>query len=282
MQKEMIAVLFNPKAKKRIINWFASQIFFSLNKRGLSFTSFTEEWPKEINCFKEAWIVGGDGSLNYFINFYNSIEIPIVIFKGGTGNDFATKLYGKISTGEQINKVCGAESKFVDAAECNGRKFINGVGIGFDGEVLKSINSIRLLGGHLGYLWIVIRKIFSFKEKSFQIQCDNRTLSDKFLLVMITNSTTTGGGFIVSPEATIDDGKLNLVLCKPLPVFKRLKNLPIIEKGKHLSKDFIVHKELTYIKIECEKETLAQIDGELISARSFDIKVLAGHYLFKY
>ena len=99
---------------------------------------------------------------------------------------------------------------------------------------------------------------------------------------MITNSTSTGGGFMVSPEAKIDDGKLNMVLCKPLSIFKRLKYLPVIEKGKHLQKDFIIHKEVTDIKIICEKETLAQIDGELISAKTFEIKVLPKQYLFKY
>ena len=282
MQKETIAILVNPKGKKNIIDWTVSQIFFPLNRLGISFTSFIEEWPGEINVYKEVWLIGGDGTVNYFLNYYKNIDIPAVIFKGGTGNDFATRLYGNISIGEQINKVLSAEPKYVDAAECNGRKFINGVGIGFDGEVLKSMTSIRRLGGHLGYLWIVIRKIFSFKEQSFQVQYDNEGLSDKFLLVMITNSTTTGGGFIVSPEAKIDDGKLNMVLCKPLRVLRRLKNLPVIEKGKHLSKDFIFHKEVTVINIVCEKETLAQIDGELISASSFNIKVLPAHYLFKY
>ena len=56
----------------------------------------------------------------------------------------------------------------------------------------------------------------------------------------------------------------------------------MIEKGKHLEKDFIIHKEVSGIKITCEKETLAQIDGELISAKSFEIKVLPKHYQFKY
>jgi diacylglycerol kinase (ATP) len=31
----------------------------------------------------EAWIVGGDGTLNYFINLYKEIAVPLVIFKGG-------------------------------------------------------------------------------------------------------------------------------------------------------------------------------------------------------
>jgi diacylglycerol kinase family enzyme len=99
---------------------------------------------------------------------------------------------------------------------------------------------------------------------------------------MITNSTTTGGGFIVSPEAKIDDGSLNMVLCKALPILNRLKYLPAIEKGKYLRKSFILHQEVTDINIVCDKETLAQIDGELMSAKSFKIKVLPKRYLFKY
>ena len=282
MQKERVLLLINPLGNKKRIEKIVVQITAVLSQRKIPFESFTATWPAEINIYKEAWIVGGDGTLNYFLNFYKNIEIPIAIFKGGTGNDFATKLYGSISITQQIDAILSAEAKTVDAAECNGRKFINGVGIGFDGEVLRSINAIRLLGGHLGYLWIVVRKIFSFKEKSYQVQYDDHNLSEKFLLVMITNSTTTGGGFMVSPEAKIDDGKLNMVFCKPLPVLKRLKYLPVIEKGKHLSKTFILHKEVSKVKIVCEKETLAQIDGELISAESFDIKVLPDYYLFKY
>ncbi|MEJ7823091.1 MAG: YegS/Rv2252/BmrU family lipid kinase [Chitinophagaceae bacterium] len=277
-----ILLLINPLARKKKTNKIVEEIVTVLSGRKISFAPFTDVWPEEINFYKEVWIIGGDGTLNYFLNFYNTIEIPIVIFKGGTGNDFATRLYGKLNTTQQVNEVIDAIPQYVDAAECNGRKFINGVGVGFDGEVLQSINAIRILGGHLGYLWIVLKKIFSFKELSYQIKYEGTTVSEKFLLVMVTNSSSTGGGFMVSPEAVINDGKLNMVLCKPLPILKRLKNLPIIEKGKHLDKEFILHKLVSNVIIECEEETLAQIDGELISAKTFDIKVLPGKYLFKY
>ena len=279
---QTILLLINPLANKKRIEKIHSQISTALSQRKIDFVSFTESWPVEINIYKEVWLIGGDGTMNYFLNFYTEIEIPIVIFKGGTGNDFAAKLYGNMNIVEQIIRVLNVAPQSVDAAECNGRKFINGVGIGFDGEVLRSMKVIRLLRGHLGYLWIVVRKIFSFREGLYQIQYDDNNLSAKYLLVMITNSTTTGGGFIVSPQAKIDDGKLNMILCKPLRILKRLKYLPVIEKGKHLDKEFILHKEIKEIKIVCEKETLAQIDGELFSAKAFDIKVLPKHYLFKY
>jgi YegS/Rv2252/BmrU family lipid kinase len=282
MQSTQILLLINPLAKRKTIQKIVAQITTTLSERNIAFATFIGNWPSDINIYKEAWIIGGDGTVNFFLNTYPFIEIPIVIFRGGTGNDFATKLYGKIAVAEQIEVVLAAKPKYVDAAECNGRKFINGVGIGFDGEVLKSINAIRLIGGHLGYLWVVIQKIFSYKEAHYQMHYDEVNYSGRLLLVMVTNSTTTGGGFKVSPEAEIDDGKLNMVLCKPLAIVKRLRYLPVIERGKHLHKEFILHKTISTIKIECENETLAQIDGELFSAKTFEIKVLPGHCRFKY
>jgi YegS/Rv2252/BmrU family lipid kinase len=280
--KEQIVILVNPLANKHRAEFITGSISSILSGRNIPYKIFIAAWPPDINIYKEIWLVGGDGTLNYFLNHYTSITIPVVVFKGGTGNDFATKLYGNSGPAEQAFKALDAETKNVDAADCNGRIFINGVGVGFDGEVLRSMNSIRLLGGHLGYLWIVIRKIFSFKEKQYRINFDGKMIAGRFLLVMITNSTQTGGGFKVSPAAKIDDGKLNMVLCKPLSVIKRLKNLPVIEKGKHLQKDFIIHEETATVTIECEEETLAQIDGELISAKDFAIKILPGRFLFKY
>lgn len=281
-ESETIVLLINPLPKKGKAQKIRAEIINAFSERKIFYKTFPGDWPNEINIYKEVWLIGGDGTINYFLNFYKEIIIPITVFKGGTGNDFAWKLYGNISVVDQINKVLSAVPKFVDAGCCNERIFINSIGIGFDGEVLKSINTIRLLGGHLGYLWIVLKKIFSFIEYNYQLQFDDEKLCGKFLLVMITNSSRTGGGFMVSPEAKIDDGKLNMVLCKPLSILKRLKYLPVIEKGKHLDKDFIIHTTMDNIKIKCEKETLAQMDGELISGKVFDIKVLPGKYLIKY
>ncbi|MDQ6756454.1 MAG: hypothetical protein M3004_05925, partial [Bacteroidota bacterium] len=206
----MIALLVNPLANKKRTKKITAEIIETLSKKKIAFECFNKLWPNDINVYKEVWLVGGDGTINYFLNFYKPITIPIIIFKGGTGNDFAWKLYSDISVDEQIKKVLASPPQNVDAGECNGRIFINGVGIGFDGEVLQSINTIRWLGGHLGYLWIVLKKIFSFKEYNYTIRFDEQELNGKFLLVMITNSSRTGGGFMVSPSAKVNDGKLNM------------------------------------------------------------------------
>ena len=188
----MISIFVNPLAGKGTAIRIAAVLEKILSGKKKSFCIYKDNWPVDlINC-SEAWIVGGDGTLNYFINKYKNIQIPLVIFKGGTGNDFAWKLYQDISLNEQAELVLNASSRAIDGASCNNKIFVNAVGIGFDGEVLKSMGTIRRMGGHVGYLWVVLKKILRFKEFNFKIRSDAQNFNDRFLLVNITNKNDYG------------------------------------------------------------------------------------------
>ena len=99
---------------------------------------------------------------------------------------------------------------------------------------------------------------------------------------MVVNSSRAGGGFDIAPTAEINDGALNMVLCKKLPIWKRLWYLPIIKSRKHLTLPFVIHKLGTHFNIQCEKELPIQMDGELFFANKLEIKVLPKQFLFRY
>nr|WP_303626674.1 diacylglycerol kinase family protein [Ferruginibacter sp. HRS2-29] len=260
-------------------NWLNTQ----LSSRGIDHHLFATGWPENLDACLEAWIVGGDGTANYFINKYrNQLDIPLVLFKGGTGNDIAWRLYGNIGRDELLHKALTARPQKVDAAECNGQLFVNSSGIGFDGEVVRSGKTIRRIGGHLGYLLVVLRKILSFREPIFGIATETAGYSEKFLLVAVNNSSRTGGGFLVTPNASITDGRLDMLLCKPLGFWKRLRYLPVIEKGKHLQLPFIIHSLEKEVTVTASRELYAHLDGELIYAKRFHFKVLPGALTIKW
>lgn len=277
-----IAILINPKAGKGKSLRIMLQLQELLSQRSISFQNFTDEWPSNFDGFTDVWIVGGDGTLNYFINHYPNIQLPLALFKGGTGNDFAWKLYGDCSIQQQLEIILSSTPQPVDAAKCNDYLFVNGVGIGFDGAVLKQMKAIRIIGGHLGYYLVVLKTILSFKESSFEIRRNNLYVSEKLLLVMVNNSSRTGGGFHVSPKASVNDGLIDLVFAKPLSVLQRFFYLPKIEKGNHLELPFVQHHTGEQFSIICDKELPAQLDGELIVARSYEFSVLKRHFLFRY
>ena len=277
-----IAIVVNPRSGKGRAVQNGQWLDEKLTALNTPHVLFTDDWPQDLEAFTEAWIVGGDGTMNYFLNAYQNINIPLVIFKGGTGDDFAWKLYGDRTLEEQFEWVLRAAPRPVDAISCNDKLYVNSLGIGFDGEVLQSMGTIRWMGGHIGYLWVVIRKIFSYREPLFSITSGNKNFKEKFLLVIVNNSSRTGGGFMVAPEASVTDGFADMVLCKPLSLFKRLRYLPVIEKGKHLQLPFIDFSRQEKVRIECEKELLAQMDGELIKGKLFEVKVLPDKLNFKY
>ncbi|MBK8710613.1 MAG: hypothetical protein IPL97_01830 [Niastella sp.] len=276
-----IGILVNPLSGTgnavELGNWLATQ----LACKEISHSLFVGNWPQMMDTFTDIWIVGGDGTVNYFLNHYTYSKTALSIFKGGTGNDFHWKLYGDISREEQFEKILSATARPIDAACCNNQIYINSSGIGFDGEVLRSMKAIRKLGGHIGYLWVVLKKIFSYREPEFSITVNGKQWHGKYLLVSANNSSRTGGGFLVTPKALLDDAKLDLLLCKPLGLFKRLLYLPKIETGKHLALSCISYFQATDIKVSCEFPLYAQLDGELIKEKTFHYTVLPAYLMIK-
>lgn len=276
-----IAILINPRAGKHQSQAILRVISDTLTAKGIAFTVFTHEWPDLYTSFAAIWLIGGDGTLNYFINHYPEVKLPLAIFKGGTGNDFATHLYGQADTQTMIDIILNSAPQPVDAGSCNGQLFVNTVGIGFDGAVLKQMNTIRWLGSAIGYYAAIVKNIISFREPDLTIRCDEELpVQQACLLLQISNAPLTGGGFRVSPEASVTDGKLNLIYCQPLDRLKRLQVLPAVRKGRHLKFPFVQHQTVNSCYILSDHLLSAQIDGELVQAKEFHCRVLPGYCKF--
>ncbi|HRG21796.1 MAG TPA: diacylglycerol kinase family protein [Saprospiraceae bacterium] len=251
----------------------AEKMKASLLSRGLAFDAFENQWPAELSLYSEALLFGGDGTLNYFINRYGVLSLPLTLFPGGTGNDVHWKLFGNVDADTQIHTWPDYQPKAIDVGVCNDEYFVNMVGIGFDGEVLKKMKAIRWIGGHLGYLSVVIRLIFSFVENNLTLSWDNHRKSQPCLLCQVSNSSRTGGGFMVAPHAKIDDGLLNLTFCGAKSILGRLLFLPKVEKGKHLSVKGVETYPITKVRIEAPGAIPYQLDGELRTGNCFDFKL---------
>ncbi len=254
-----------------------------LLQRKITAQIFTEtEWHSNIINFDQVWITGGDGTLNYFVNQFNDIKKPLCIFNGGTGNDFHALLYGKINLTDQVELVLRSKPRPMDAGKCNERYFLNGVGIGFDGAVAKSLTGKNKYAGKTSFLISILKHIFLYKEQWYSITSEERTIENSFFMISIANGTRYGGGFYVAPLAQPDDGLLDVNLVKKLSPLKRLRYLPVIEKGKHLSLHFIDYFNTKKIIITSNRIIQAHLDGEYSESKDLTIEILPGHFNFIY
>ncbi len=253
-----------------------------LHQYSIPKTVFIHDWPDSFSGFSDIYLVGGDGTLNFFINKYPDINVPLVIFKGGTGNDFHWLLYGEIDTVTQFKKVLDLPARPVDCGRCNNRLFINGVGAGFEGAVAQALSSGKKLPGKTSYLITILRKIFSYRSRHFTIMTGDKVITGKKLLVDISNGRRAGGGFHVAPEALANDGWLDLVMSASLTSIRRLIYLPVIEKGKHLGLSFITHLPVKAVRIQSLDIIQYHLDGEYAEAAELDIQIREKAFLFRY
>lgn len=283
VSEKNIAIICNELAGVGRAIFLAERISLQLSGREILHSLFSEDWPGDFNGFTDVWIVGGDGTLNYFVNHYPEIKLPLVIFNGGTGNDFHWLLYGKMSFGEQLQLALSAEPKPIDLGRCNEKYFINGVGIGFEGEVAKSLTGKKKKAGKASFMAIILRKIFSYRSQAYSIKADGLLLdAKKYLIIDACNGCRAGGGFHIAPNARADDGFFDLILIDALSSLKRLRWLPVIEKGKHINLPFIKHLQVRKVVVESSSIIQCHLDGEYYEAGKLEIEILPGKLLFRF
>lgn len=278
-----IAIVCHPAAGKGRALRLAHRLEDLLRGRQIPFMLFTDPWPAGFSSFSRVFVVGGDGTLHYFINRYPDITVPLAIFKGGSGNDFAWRLYGGISFEMQAERVLKAIPRPMDAGSCNGRLFINGVGIGFDGEVARALNKGSFWpSGHFRYMVTVLRQLFFYREKRLRIYGEGHNREGRFFMITIANGSRYGGGFLVSPHSAPDDGRLDLVTIDALSPFRRFVHIHKMKKGKHLSLSIVHSEPATRIEVEATEAIAAHADGEFFEAKYFHCEILPRKFQFLY
>ena len=276
-----IAIVTNTLAGNGKAVKLAGKLLNILNAKKITAQIFTEkEWDNRIYGFNQVWITGGDGTVNYFVNQYPEIKKPLCIFNGGTGNDFFALLYGNKTVEQQVDLILQSPSKPIDAGKCNGRYFLNGVGMGFEGAVAKGLQGVKKFGGKTSFMLSILKHIFLYKEQWYKITAEEKTIENKFLMISIANGTRYGGGFYVAPLAKPDDGLFDANLVSSLSPFKRLRYLPVIEKGKHIGLPFINYFNTKKITISSNKPIQAHLDGEYLESNELIIEILPSHFNF--
>ncbi len=220
-------------------------------------------------------IVGGDGTLNEVMNVENVRDKRIHVVPAGSGNDFHKLVYGDITILESLEFSKSEKTKEYDIGTCNDRYFINGVGIGFDGSVARQTVRMQMpfIPSKWKYWIAILKNILFYKGTDITLTYNGKTETLNLFLIDVANGTEYGGGFRVSPLSVADDGEFNVIGIKNLSLLKRLLKLSMVKNGKHLNDPAVFHHKVEKIGIESENELHAHLDGELMSAKTFEIAV---------
>lgn len=217
----------------------------------------------------EIVIVGGDGTINYFINEIKDLNITNNIYfrAAGTGNDFSNDIERVDGEEVLINKYLeNLPTIYVKELE---KKFINGIGYGIDGYCCQVADEIKRKNPNkkINYTGIAIKGLlFFFKRTKALITVDGKTYEHQNVWLAPTmKGRFYGGGMMIAPNQNRFSEEVSVVVFKSKSKLKTLMIFPSIFKGEHIKKNknvFIYSgKE---IEVKFDKPTALQIDGETV------------------
>ncbi len=227
--------------------------------------------------------VGGDGTLSEMAQpLIGKRGVAFGAVAAGTGNDFIHILgFPDRFTDADWAALFEEVTTPMDAGRCNGKYFINGMGLGFDAQVayanyhMENGGEVRK-GSKSKYMWQIVKTILQYHERDMLLTIDGRTEQRKCFLNTIANGRRLAGGLFLTPRAVADDGLLDICITEPLSIPQRFKELVSVMKQTHLQDSVVHYHQFASIVAEFTEEVPAHLDGELIFGRRFQIDAVPG------
>ncbi len=218
---------------------------------------------------------GGDGTFNECVcGAALKRNVAVCPFPTGTGNDFCRMFGDEKDLFRDLDALLDGSERPIDLLECNGRYSANICSVGVDARIgtdIHKYSGIPLIGGATGYVVSAAVNMFKGIATKMDIACGDFHADGKHTLVCACNGRFYGGGFNPSLEAMPDDGIMDVYIVKKVNLVQFAALIGKYSKGKadEMPK-FIKHiRSSGEVVIRCEKEDVAQLDGEALRATEF-------------
>lgn len=220
--------------------------------------------------------IGGDGTAYEVACGLMNSGVPMGIIPAGTGNDFIKTVSIPKKPLEALEFILTHKPRPVDVGGLNDRLFLNVCGTGFDVTVLDyTLAAKKYCRGLLPYLIGLIRGIAHYKPVHVRFTVDGHTEEREVLICSIANGRYFGGGIAICPEATADDGLLDLVIAEHQPRWKLPFLVPTLLMGGIDKFSFTTHKRCKTVELYSEGMRL-NADGEVSNIDQAKFSVLQG------
>jgi len=228
-------------------------------------------------------VSGGDGTVNIVVNamMKRGMEMPLGIIPSGTANDFAAYLGFKSG---QVEECCRAivETKPIraDVGLVNDETyFVNVCAGGLWTNVSQTVDKdVKNALGGLSYYLKGVEQLPTFHKIPFRITTSDQVYEEDFYFYMVLNSAGTGGFSKLSPKASIQDGKFELLAIRAKPLLELPTLFLKMISGEHITDKSMFYVKDNYFKIEClgknHSNRESTVDGEVGPKLPFEIRVV--------
>jgi diacylglycerol kinase (ATP) len=182
---------------------------------------------------------GGDGTVAQLADVAAEHGGPLALVPTGAGNDFARQLGHDVRRPLQaIRLLDDGALRDVDlgrATSADGATaaFTTVANAGFDGEANRWANDIQWVRGSALYLMAIARTVAVYRPQPVIVRVDDHEWRGRAWLVAIGNTRWYAGGLMITPDAELDDGLLDVCLIGAASTAKFIARFPTVVRGHH-------------------------------------------------
>ncbi len=229
--------------------------------------------------------LGGDGTVHEVINGLMRVPAekrPLLgVVPVGSGNDFAYALGIPDSPSQALQIALTGQPRAVDIGFLQSpdhtiqEYFDNTLGIGFDAVVTIRSHRLPLVRGFLMYLTATLQSIImDHHPLHFRLEMPGKTQELDALMLTFCNGGREGGGFMLAPEARMDDGLLDILSVANVSRPLMLRLLAEFMRGTHLRYPQVQLQQAKEIHVQTDAPMYIHADGEILTSFGSDIRTL--------
>ena len=214
---------------------------------------------------------GGDGTLNEVINGIqeNSGQTRVGLIPLGTGNDFARTLGMPTALETALEVLRAGHSRAIDLVRVTSDKvryFLNVSAGGFSGLVDEKLTpEMKKTWGPLAYLRSAAAALPELRAYRTTLAFENtESLTLDLYNVVVANGRYVAGGTLIAPEASIDDGMLDIILIPKGSAAELALLAAQVVVGAHLSSEAVVFRRAAKLTVNSKPGMWFNVDGELV------------------
>lgn len=172
-----------------------------------------------LNKFDLIVAVGGDGTVNEVASAIVGTDTPLGIIPFGSGNGLSRFLGIPMNAKQAIKTLSTGHTILIDSAKMNGKPFFNMAGMGFDAHISEVFSHTRKRG-FFTYLKSSIQEIAKYKPQTYRLEIDGKPFNREAFMLSFANSSQYGNNAHIAPNASVQDGLLDICVIKPFPLWR--------------------------------------------------------------
>lgn len=215
--------------------------------------------------FSRIIAAGGDGTINLCVNamIKNEIYLPLAILPAGTANDFAYYFELPQDIDYQLDIALGEKTTKVDVGKVNKRHFINVAALGALIDVSQKTDpNLKNAIGIMAYYLKALTELPQVHPMPVKLSTPEEVYFEEIYFMVVMNGESAGGFRKLSPQSSMNDGKLDVIAFKKMPIVELAPLLFEVVNGRHPNNKNVLYFQTDQLTIESTEDISTDIDGE--------------------